>query len=362
MPVIGSARSDESGKYTGGKRGDQRQISVPDLKGEVSRQQFYVHKKGWVILRAKDATHALRIACAMAAACDNPRIGYSQSDRLSIIGKGTGTIDAVNCDCSSLVRQCVIEATGRDPGNFTTANEATKLTDTGLFIRLDYAPGIALIEGDILVTKTKGHTAVVIEGERPALKSVHEIALEVLDGKWGNGTDRMQRLHAAGYDYATVQVEVNEILRGKPKPVQHISQQGIDLIKSFESCKLTAYQLAGERYYTIGWGHNGADVLPNMTISQERADELLRIDLVRFEQYVKLYITDIELTQCRFDALVSYTYNRGPKGLRQLADNCSTVDEYAEGIVTYWGSATRYKKGLLRRRRAEQALFTSADL
>lgn len=361
MPVIGSARSDESGKFTGGKRGDQRQTSAPDLKGEVSRQAFYVHKKGWVILRPKDAAYALRIASAMAAACDNPLIGYSQSDRLSIIGKGSGTLIPVNCDCSSLVRQCIIEATGTDPGNFTTANEAAKLIATGLFIRLDYAPGIALIEGDVLVTKSKGHTAIVIEGDRPALKSTHEIALEVIDGRWGVGTDRMQRLHAAGYDYATVQVEVNRILQDKPKPAQHISQRGIELIKSFESCRLTAYQLAGERYYTIGWGHNGADVLPNMTISQERADELLRLDLVKFEQYVRRYVTDIELTQCRFDALVSYVYNRGPKGLKQLAANCSTVDEYAAGIVTYWGSAERYKNGLLRRRRKEQALFMSRD-
>lgn len=361
MPVIGSARSDESGKFSGGKRGDQRQSAVPDLKGEVSRQAFYEHKKGWVVLRPMDASHALLLARAMATACDNPHIGYSQSDRLSIIGKSTDTQEAVNCDCSSLVRQCIIEATGRDPGNFTTATEAKLLTDTGLFIQFNYVPGIGLIEGDVLVTRTKGHTAIVIEGDRPALKTVHEIALEVIDGKWGVGTDRMQRLHAAGYDYATVQIEVNEILRDKPKPVQHISQRGIDLIKIFESCRLTAYQLAGETYYTIGYGHHGADVLPNMTISQERADELLRLDLVKFEQYVRQYVTDIELTQCRFDALVSYVYNRGPKGLKQLAANCSTVDEYAAGIVTYWGSAQRYKNGLLRRRRKEQELFLSGD-
>ena len=40
----------------------------------------------------------------------------------------------------------------------------------------------------------------------PVKKSVNEIAQEVLDGKWGNGTDRKNRLAAAGYDYLEVQM------------------------------------------------------------------------------------------------------------------------------------------------------------
>lgn len=42
-------------------------------------------------------------------------------------------------------------------------------------------------------------------------KSVEEIAKEVLAGKWGNGTDRKNRLVAAGYDYSAVQAKVNEL-------------------------------------------------------------------------------------------------------------------------------------------------------
>lgn len=42
-------------------------------------------------------------------------------------------------------------------------------------------------------------------------KSVEEIAKEVLAGKWGNGTDRKNRITAAGYDYAAVQQKVNEL-------------------------------------------------------------------------------------------------------------------------------------------------------
>ena len=45
-------------------------------------------------------------------------------------------------------------------------------------------------------------------------KSIDEIALEVIDGKWGNGEERKERLEAAGYNYQEVQNRVNEILYG----------------------------------------------------------------------------------------------------------------------------------------------------
>lgn len=44
-------------------------------------------------------------------------------------------------------------------------------------------------------------------------KAVNEIAREVIQGKWGNGTERKQRLEAAGYDYKTVQSAVNRLLK-----------------------------------------------------------------------------------------------------------------------------------------------------
>ena len=47
------------------------------------------------------------------------------------------------------------------------------------------------------------------------LKSIDVVAQEVIDGKWGNGNDRQKKLKAAGYDYDKVQAKVNEILTGK---------------------------------------------------------------------------------------------------------------------------------------------------
>lgn len=45
----------------------------------------------------------------------------------------------------------------------------------------------------------------------PAKKSVDEIAREVINGKWGNGQDRKNRLTAAGYNYSEIQARVNEL-------------------------------------------------------------------------------------------------------------------------------------------------------
>ena len=51
-----------------------------------------------------------------------------------------------------------------------------------------------------------------VKNTEDSKKSVDEIAKEVIQGKWGNGTVRKEKLTAAGYDYATVQKRVNEML------------------------------------------------------------------------------------------------------------------------------------------------------
>ena len=95
--LVGSARIDERGKATGGQAGDQ-------TGKEVMIQNFYVHPKGWYILRPKDGNHANKIASAMITACDNNNIGYDQSNRLGVIKYGINTTTKTEADCSSLVR------------------------------------------------------------------------------------------------------------------------------------------------------------------------------------------------------------------------------------------------------------------
>lgn len=160
MTRVGSARHDERGKLTGGKAGDQ-------TGKEVSEQNFYVHSKGWFVLRPKSKEHAERIAERMRAACKNTNIGYDQSNRLGVIKCGISSATPTECDCSSLVRACIKEATLIDPGNFTTSNEKGTLLNTGLFQNIGaYRNGLSLYVGDVLVTKTKGHTVIVTEGAK----------------------------------------------------------------------------------------------------------------------------------------------------------------------------------------------------
>lgn len=161
---VGSARIDERGAATNGKAGDQKQTSTPDYVGEVSQQKFYVHTKGWNILRAKKDDVAQRLADSMIRACNNSNLGYDQNQRLGVVTNGTGSTIKTECDCSSLVRRCILEALGVDPGNFTTGNEATVVMKTGAFDKIPYKSGDKLYTGDILVTKTKGHTVIVTQG------------------------------------------------------------------------------------------------------------------------------------------------------------------------------------------------------
>ncbi len=161
--TIGSARIDENGKISGGAAGDQ-------TGKEVSTQAYYMHSKGWFLLRPKNASDADRLATSMSAACLNDLIGYDQSNRLDIIsqikkyGSMAKIAEKTEADCGTLVRGCCIEA-GFDPGNFTTANETAALSKTGKFEnKVAVTSSTVLYNGDVLVTKTKGHTAIVTAG------------------------------------------------------------------------------------------------------------------------------------------------------------------------------------------------------
>ena len=67
-------------------------------------------------------------------------------------------------------------------------------------------------------------------GKKPAEKTVHELAEEVILGKWGNGDDRKKSLEAAGYDYYAVQKEVNNIL-GSANTSDNKTEVAMDVIK-----------------------------------------------------------------------------------------------------------------------------------
>ena len=79
------------------------------------------------------------------------------------------------------------------------------------------AVGFGLVEGKV-----------PSQPQKPSKKSVAEIAQEVIDGTWGNGSDRKQRLTNAGYNPIEVQAKVNELL-GAPsrKSIEIIAREVI---------------------------------------------------------------------------------------------------------------------------------------
>lgn len=208
--IFGSARS----SYGNTKRGDQNGGK------EVSTQEYYLHSLGWRVFRAKTAAQRKALGDAMLAACNEKKglIGYSQPDRLALFNqvKDRGydpakVTEPTNCDCSSLVRVCCYYA-GIKPSNFITSSEPSALLKTGEFVELtdskytkksDY-----LMYGDILVTRSKGHTGIICSNGSKAKADNYEPERkyvlgdrELENGCEGDDVKELQRL-LIGYGYS----------------------------------------------------------------------------------------------------------------------------------------------------------------
>lgn len=136
----------------------------------------------------------------------------------------------------------------------------------------------------------------------------------------------------------------------------NISQKGIDLIKSFEGCRLTAYKVTpSEKYWTIGYGHYGSDVYEGMKITQVQADTLFLKDIQRYIQAVNNFQFSFKLTQNQFDALVSFCYNLGTGILEDFRG--MTAKQISNEIPLYVNSGGVKLQGLVNRRQREKELF-----
>lgn len=140
-----------------------------------------------------------------------------------------------------------------------------------------------------------------------------------------------------------------------------INQVGLDLIKSFEGCVLTAYKdIVG--VLTIGYGHTGPDVYEDLKISQQEAEELLKDDLVRFEIGVDSMVK-VPMNENQFAALVSFAFNVGLANLRastllKMLNN-KLYNQASKQFVRWDKAGGAHVPGLLRRREAERDLFIS---
>jgi len=138
-----------------------------------------------------------------------------------------------------------------------------------------------------------------------------------------------------------------------------LNQKGIDLIKSFEGCRLQSYQDQGG-IWTIGYGATGDDIGPNMEWTQEQADARLVQDLHSTENHVSSCLK-VSLSDNKFSALVSFAYNVGCGNFEHstLLRYVNVQDfEAAHAEFAKWDRVGGVERpGLERRRLAEAALF-----
>ena len=145
----------------------------------------------------------------------------------------------------------------------------------------------------------------------------------------------------------------------------------VELVKEEEGFRPRAYRCAAGQW-TIGYGHTGPDVYEGLTITEARAEELLRADLRAAERDVCNLTGTVrpELTEGQFGALVSFVYNVGARAFERSrllsklreGDTRGAAEEFR-----LWTKARhpttgelRVLPGLVRRRARERALFLEA--
>ena len=139
-----------------------------------------------------------------------------------------------------------------------------------------------------------------------------------------------------------------------------------DLVKQFEGCSLKAYKCPAG-IWTIGYGNtqyeNGKAVKEGEVITQERAEQLLEVILIKFVQQVGELVKS-KVNQNQKDALTDFAYNCGVGNLRSSTllkkVNADPNDKTIRAEFEKWNKANgKVLNGLVKRRTAEANLYFS---
>ena len=143
-----------------------------------------------------------------------------------------------------------------------------------------------------------------------------------------------------------------------------LNKEGADLIKSFEGCKLKAYQCSAKKW-TIGYGNtffeDGTLVKIGDAITQEKAEQLFELIANEFASKVAKLVTS-NVTDNQFGALTSFAYNCGVVNLQKSTllkkVNANHNDATIKAEFLKWNKAGgKVLAGLTRRREAESNLY-----
>ena len=171
-----------------------------------------------------------------------------------------------------------------------------------------------------------------------------------------------------------------------------LSKAGIDLMHQFEGCRNKPY-LCPAHIWTIGYGHvlyqeqirlpmmrpegkTTADIaiirkeMPlkpedSRVWSKKEIEELFEADVASFERGVLRLVPGVVGRQGSFDALVSISFNFGLGNLQRstirMKANRGDWEGAAEAFMVWTKGGGKELPGLVRRRKAEKALFLSDD-
>jgi len=175
--------------------------------------------------------------------------------------------------------------------------------------------------------------------------------------------DAIRAIKGAALTQADVDA-VNAVLAGQAS--RSISAKGLDLIKQFEGCKLSAYPDPGTGGdpWTIGWGATGPGIKRGVVWTQAQADERLGQDVQKFADGVEKALDGVGTTQAQFDAMVSLAYNIGLSAFAgSTLLRLHKAGDYAGSAAQFerWNKAGgKVLAGLTRRRAAEAAMYRGA--
>jgi len=135
---------------------------------------------------------------------------------------------------------------------------------------------------------------------------------------------------------------------------------GLDLIKTFEGCKLEAYQ-DSVGIWTIGYGET-KNVHKGMKITQKEADDMLLNRYKEFEVEV-LKLVKPALNPNQLGALVSFSYNLGVGSLKSSKllkyININDFNKASDEFLKWNKAGGKVLNGLTKRREAERKLFNA---
>lgn len=139
------------------------------------------------------------------------------------------------------------------------------------------------------------------------------------------------------------------------------SPEGRAFIEAFEGKCLHAYD-DETGVMTIGYGHTSAAGSPlvyrGQVITNQECDDILSDDLRLVEKIVENCITS-PMTQCQFDALVSFDFNTGDLRKSSIPEkiNEGNIAAAMATLLEYDHGGGRQMAGLTRRRKAERLMF-----